>query len=646
MKNIVIGTSGHVDHGKTWLVRALTGMDTDRLAEEKERGITIENGFADMRYGDYSFSFIDVPGHEKFVRNMLAGISGIDMVLLVVDLEEGVMPQTVEHLEILKMLHVRDGITVLTKDDCSDDEEWKELVEEDVKKLLQGSALENAPMIRVSAATGKNIEELKALIARTAGSLHTVRRADIPYRLPIDRVFTIAGFGTVVTGTSVEGTVRAGDTVMVYPQEKEYKIRNLQVHNEFVREALPGQRTAINLAGVSKEELKRGEVIAAPGSIRPSMMLDVWLEIFASSKRTVETGSRVHLFCGSSQLVCKVVLLDREQLAAGEEGPAQLRLEEPAAVKRGDRFIIRFFSPMESIGGGEILDAAAKKAKLSDRIVPDRLRRLHYGTPADIFEAETEERSGEFPQLKTLAGRLSLSEDGAAAIAEELEHCGRLLRLSGDALIHVSYAEKVSERAVRILAEYHAANPLLPGMPREEFKKRLAVKMHAQAAAAPELLLETAEHYGEITVRGSRAALRDFKVALTPAAESLRGRILSQYREAGFEAPPAPEILKDEKDRKTVRDLILLLEGEGLLKKINAGTYMDASVYREAAEAVVDRIRQAGSITLAELRDMMRTSRKFAVAFLDHLDATGITRMEGEARVLARGDPDFQCSLR
>ncbi|MBO5994034.1 MAG: selenocysteine-specific translation elongation factor, partial [Firmicutes bacterium] len=318
MKNIIVGTAGHVDHGKTCLIKALTGIDCDRLKEEKKRGITIENGFADMIAGEYNISIIDVPGHEKFIKNMLTGIGGIDMVLLVIGLDEGVMPQTVEHFRILEMLKIERGIIVYTKRDLVSDEEWIELVKEDTKELVKGTFLEGAPEIEVSSFDGYNIEELRKLIVSVIDDKILKDDSSILFRLPIDRVFTIEGFGTVVTGTLMEGSVRTGEDVMVYPDKKNAKVRNLQVHNENVDIALAGQRTAINLQGLKKEDLDRGKVLAKPGSVETSRLIDVKLELFRDSEKTVVSGSRVHFYSGSSEILAKVVLLDREALEKGD----------------------------------------------------------------------------------------------------------------------------------------------------------------------------------------------------------------------------------------------------------------------------------------------------------------------------------------
>ncbi|MBQ1959524.1 MAG: selenocysteine-specific translation elongation factor, partial [Firmicutes bacterium] len=393
MKNVIVGTAGHVDHGKTCLIRALTGMETDRLKEEKKRGITIENGFADMIYGDYNISIIDVPGHERFVNNMLMGIGGIDMVLLVIGLDEGVMPQTREHFQILTMLDINKGIIVFTKRDMVDDEEWIELVKEDARSMVEGTFLEGAPEIEVSAHENINIEELKQLIVENIDDNALKNDSDQLFRLPVDRVFTISGFGTVVTGTLMEGTINVGDEMMVYPEGKVTKVRNIQVHNEQVQSAYAGQRTAINVGGMKKEELERGSVLARKDGLEPTMMLDIKLKLFDDLDRVVLNGSRVHFYCGSSQVLGKIVLLDRDAAEAGDECFAQMRLEEEVALRMGDRFIIRFYSPLITLGGGKILEVSPRKHKRNDERVLESLRIKDEGTKKEIADIIIKEKS-------------------------------------------------------------------------------------------------------------------------------------------------------------------------------------------------------------------------------------------------------------
>ena len=400
MQNVIVGTAGHVDHGKTCLIKALSGIDTDRLKEEKKRGITIELGFANLIDTDgVHIGIIDVPGHEKFVKNMLAGIGGIDLVLLVIALDEGVMPQTVEHFEILKMLQIRQGIVVLTKSDTVDSD-WADMVEEDVRELIKGSFLEQAELIRVSSYTGENIDVLRQKIVAMAKQAGRRREEKELFRLPIDRVFTMEGFGTVVTGTLVEGMCEAGQEVMVYPQERLLKIRGVQSHGQKEEKASAGQRTAINLAGIKKEELSRGEVLAYPGSLVNSTMVDATLRLFDSTQRKLKNGDRVHLSYGSAQAIGKVILLDCDVVEAGQEALVQIRFDDPICVKRNDKFIIRFYSPVETFGGGTVLNPAADKHKRGQESVIESLRLKKTGTDIEILEQMVNEESRRFPEAK------------------------------------------------------------------------------------------------------------------------------------------------------------------------------------------------------------------------------------------------------
>ena len=372
MKHVIIGTAGHVDHGKTLLVKALTGIDTDRLTEEKKRGITIELGFAHLDFDDGSQAgIVDVPGHEKFIKNMLAGAGGIDLAMLVVAADEGFMPQTVEHLGILSLLGIRDGLVVLTKCDMVDPE-WVEMVREDVKAQTAGTFLEGKPVHAVSARTGEGLPELKKNLRELVRQA-SEKNLRIPFRLPIDRVFSVEGFGTVVTGTLIEGALAVGDMAEVLPTGFQARVRNLQVHGKDVPAAYAGQRVAVNLAGTKKSDLARGDTIAKPGSVRKSLMLDVKLQNLKNSQRTILSGSQLHLYHGSSVRLCKVVLLDRDALQPGESCFAQLRMTEDLAAKCGDRFVVRFYSPLETIGGGIVLDDCPVRHRRGDQRTLDAL---------------------------------------------------------------------------------------------------------------------------------------------------------------------------------------------------------------------------------------------------------------------------------
>ena len=389
MKNVIIGTAGHVDHGKTQLIKALSGIDTDRLSEEKKRGITIELGFAHIdNDAEYNIGVIDVPGHEKFIKNMLAGIGGVDFVLFVVAADEGIMPQTKEHFEILQALGIDDGIIAITKKDMVD-EEWLEMLLEDVKEYFEGSFLEGKPMIAVSSKTGENIDVLKEEILKKCNRESKRREEPELFRLPIDRVFSMQGFGTVVTGTLVDGVLRLNDEIAVYPDDIPAKVRGIQTYGSDTDEAVAGQRTAVNLSGVKKENVLRGSVLAASGAVTVTNMLDVEMSVFNSSDRQILNNSRVHLYTGSKEVLAKVIIMDRDVMVSGDKAFVQLRLEEPIAVRRGDKFIVRFYSPVITVGGGRVLDANPEKHKRNRDDVLADFEILAAGNIGDIIHLKT-----------------------------------------------------------------------------------------------------------------------------------------------------------------------------------------------------------------------------------------------------------------
>ncbi len=634
MKNIIVGTAGHVDHGKTCLIKALTGTDTDRLKEEKKRGITIENGFADMQCGDYNISIIDVPGHERFIKNMLAGIGGIDMVLLVIGLDEGVMPQTAEHLQILDMLNIRKGIIVFTKKDLVDDEEWAELVKDDAMSLVEGTFLEGAPSIEVSAFDGYHIEELKQLIVENIDE--ETLRDDSPelFRLPVDRVFTIGGFGTVITGTLIEGSVSTGDELQVYPSGSLTRARNVQVHNEVVETAYAGQRTAINLGGLKKEDVQRGEVLARKGSLEPSMMLDVRLELFKDMDRQVRNGSRVHVYCGSSEVLGKVVLLDRETAEKGENCYAQLRLEENIAVKRGDRFIIRFYSPVITIGGGKVLDACPKKHKRYDETVLSAMKIKDEGSLEEVILLMARENSDALLTGNRLASRLRLSEQQMEQFLAPLLEDGRLRLIRKEFIMHQDYLQEVYSRGETILSAYHQANALSAGMTREEFKSRLGKELRLADGRVVEDIIRTMEEAGRIRLGEKTVCLQDFQVSYTPEMAAMRERILQLYKQKRFEFPSLDEVLDTETDKANAGHIVEALSGEGKLVRLDYRYYIDRDAFDWALDELKKKVAQNGQITLAEFRDIIGTSRKYAMEILEYLDREKITKKVDDARIL------------
>lgn len=634
MKNIIIGTAGHVDHGKTRLIKALSGIDTDRLEEEKKRGITIELGFAHIpNDAGYNIGVIDVPGHEKFIKNMLAGIGGIDFVLFVVAADEGIMPQTREHFEILQALGIDDGIIAITKTDMVD-EEWLELVQEDIRDYVEGSFLEGKPMIPVSAKSGENIDLLKEEIIRKCDRESKRIEAPEMFRLPVDRVFTKSGFGTVVTGTLMDGTCSLNDEVHVFPEETPAKIRGIQTYGNDVEQAVAGQRTAINLSGVRKEDIRRGDVIAAKGAVSVTGMLDVKLKIFDSSERMVLNNSRVHLYCGSKEVLTKVILMDRDALSAGEEAYVQFRLEEPIAVRRGDRFIIRFYSPIITIGGGQILDAVPEKHKRNRENVLEGFRMLESGNISDIFVLKT--GGHKFYSKELLLQELGmLPETGNREIERCIEE-GKLVELEDGTILAASKFQMMTDRLIQLLQEYHESNPLAEGMPKQELQSRLRDTWHIQEDKIILGAVHRLMNLGTLMDCGKTVSMQGFEAVLTPEQEKLKERIAGIYKDAGIEIPKNDEIYALDSDKRVINAIFDRLYKEGVLVKVDPSY----NISQDGWNRVVTAARTAGaegSFVLADFRDTLNTSRKYASVYLAALDRAGITVFDGERRRLPEG---------
>lgn len=634
MKNIIIGTAGHVDHGKTRLIKALSGIDTDRLEEEKKRGITIELGFAHIpNDAGYNIGVIDVPGHEKFIKNMLAGIGGIDFVLFVVAVDEGIMPQTREHFEILQALGIDDGIIAITKTDMVD-EEWLELVQEDIRDYVEGSFLEGKPMIPVSAKSGANIDLLKEEIIRKCDRESKRIEAPEMFRLPVDRVFTKSGFGTVVTGTLMDGTCSLNDEVHVFPEETPAKIRGIQTYGNDVNQAVAGQRTAINLSGVRKEDIRRGDVIAAKDAVSVTGMLDVKLKIFDSSERMVLNNSRVHLYCGSKEVLTKVILMDRDALSAGEEAYVQFRLEEPIAVRRGDRFIIRFYSPIITIGGGQILDAVPEKHKRNRENVLEGFRTLESGNVSDIFVLKT--GGHKFYSKELLLQELGMLPETGNREIERCIEAGKLVELEDGTILAASKFQMMTERLIQLLQEYHESNPLAEGMPKQELQSRLRDTWHIQEDKIILGAVHRLMDLGTLMDCGKTVSMQGFEAVLTPEQEKLKERIAGIYKDAGIEIPKNDEIYALDPDKRVINAIFDRLYKEGVLVKVDPSY----NILQEGWNRVVAAARTAGaegSFVLADFRDTLNTSRKYASVYLAALDRAGITVFDGERRRLPEG---------
>lgn len=635
MKHVIIGTAGHVDHGKTLLIKALTGIETDRLAEEKKRGITIELGFAHIEWEDGTQAgIVDVPGHEKFIKNMLSGAGGIDLAMLVVAADEGFMPQTVEHLNILTLLGIKDGLIVITKKDMVDDE-WLDMIKQDVAQRSKGTFLENKPIMCVSAYTGEGIAELKqalyTLVCR-AGEKN-VRAA---FRLPIDRVFSVDGFGTVVTGTLIEGCMNEGDAAQLVPSGTQTRIRNLQVHGQTVSTAYAGQRVAVNLANIKKTDVQRGDCVAKPDSVRVSRMLDVKLTNLKDSGRVITNDMQVHLYHGSAVMLAKVVLLDKDALQSGESGYAQLRMTENIAAKNGDRFVIRFYSPLETIGGGIILDDAPFKHKRHVESVIASLKIKEGGSAADRALQIIDEFGMALPNEQKLNAKLGLDAEELKLELNELRDSGRAVEPLEGRYISSRALDVAAANAKAALNAYHAQNPLHAGMKAAELRQK-AFK-NTEQTAADAIIAELCRE-GAIKRAGERFAAAEFSVHYTKRQTAIRKKLLDTYAKFGIEPITVDEVIatfpmNERNDFKQVLDSVV---SGGELVMLTSQICYSRGAYMKACDAAKAHFAEHDTITLAEFRDALSTSRKYALAVLEYFDKLGITRKDGDFRRLNKG---------
>lgn len=625
MKNIIIGTAGHVDHGKTALIKALTGIETDRIKEEKKRGITIELGFAylDLPDGEKA-GIIDVPGHEKFVKNMLAGAGGIDLALLVVAADEGFMPQTREHLGILSLLNISEGIIVVTKKDMVD-EDWLEIVCDEVRQEVQGTFLENAQIIPVSSYTGEGIEQLRQAIFTMIDQKTQIKNLDVPFRIPVDRIFSVEGFGTVITGTLIEGTMKVGDPVTVYPSRIESRIRNLQVHSQDVQEAYAGQRVAVNLAGLKKTDLNKGDVIAVPDSMHTTMMIDIHLTVLKDCDREIRNATRLHLYHGARDILCKIVLLDRDSVGAGESCYAQLRLEEEIAVKTGDRFVLRFYSPVETIGGGVILDSNPFKHKRNDATVLESLKLKEGGSDREKISAALRDYSTRFETLDFLQIQTGIPKEQFDQQINKLIKDKVAFRVSDNVVIHTDYLNRLKDSAVKLLESYHKENPLREGMKKDEFRNKL---IKYEDISVVDKITDSLVNRKVLKYVNNCVALADFEVQ----QDNNQQEIENAFLQGGFSPESPDQIAARFPKVKNFKQVLESLVNTGKLVRVEEKILLHADYYNKALTLAKEHVDQNGQITLAEMRDLMGASRKFAVAVLEYWDKRGITKKVGDAR--------------
>jgi selenocysteine-specific elongation factor len=630
-RHVVVGTAGHIDHGKTSLVKALTGTDTDRLPEEKARGITIDLGFAFLEEPDgLTIEIVDVPGHERFVKNMLAGVGGIDLAMLVIAADEGVMPQTREHLSICSLLHIRTGLVVLTKTDMVE-ADWIGLVRDDVASLVRGTFLEAAPVVAVSAKTGAGLDELRAALRGLAGAVPARGTDQLP-RLPIDRVFTIKGFGTVVTGTLAAGALAVDDRVEVFPRGLVAKVRGLQAHGHAVERAVAGQRTAINLQGLERAAVERGDVIGLAGTLSATTLVDVALEMLADAPRALESRDRVRLHTGTSEVMARALLLDGTELAPGQRGFARLRLEAPLVALAGDRFVIRSYSPIVTIGGGTLLDTDPPRLKRPARLA--HLQVLESGAPEAVVEEHVRGAGVTGIRLPALVARVPFGPARTRQLLDALAAAGRVTLVDRDWSLHADAVARLRSLVTGSLERFHHAQPLRSGMSREELRMRAAnaderVFAHVLAALDAE---------GAVRVDRDKVRLAAHELRLSPVQQTAVDKLEREFREAAA-APPSPEeaLSRAGLSGDEQHELFQLLLESRKLVRVKESLFFHTAALDAIQDKLVTLLRERKEIGPGDVKDLLGISRKYAIPLLEYFDARRVTTRVGERRVLRGG---------
>ena len=626
MKNVILGTAGHIDHGKTTLIKALTGRETDNLKEEKQRGISINLGFT---YFDLPskkrVGIVDVPGHEKFIKNMLAGACGIDIVLLVIAADEGVMPQTIEHLDILNYLDVKKGIIVLTKCDLVD-EEFIELVKDDIREKTKRLFIEGAPIVEVDSVSRRGLDKLVQKIDEISEDIEE-KKTDAPSRMSIDRVFSLKGFGTIVTGTLIEGKISVDDEMTIYPSEKKVKVRNLQVHGCDVKTVYAGQRTAINLSNIKVSEIQRGDVIAQTGSVEESMMIDVNISLVEHCKKSLKHWDRIRIFHGTKQILCRIVPLNEDEIQYGESGYAQLRLEEKIVAKKGDRFIIRSYSPMDTIGGGVIIDTAPKKHKIYDESVIEALKIKEKGELKDILEEYLKLNLSNYITLKELVSYTGEKEEYVkeglnALIDENKVFCVNKYYL------HISHYQKLKEKVIEILTKYHKQYRLRNGILKEELRSKVDNSLKVKDM---DVILNKMAEEKDIKVQDNLVSNYDFEVKFNQKQLSIKKEIEDKSRKNGLNSLMTKDDICNK--NKFYEEVLEALTGE-TIQKLDDAYYIDKIVYENVKKDLLEYLNKNKEITVAQFRDITKSNRKISIVMLEHFDRNRITKRVEDKRIL------------
>ncbi|KEO81361.1 selenocysteine-specific translation elongation factor [Tumebacillus flagellatus] len=624
---IILGTAGHIDHGKTSLVKALTGIDTDIHKEEKERGITIDIGFAPFTLPDgKSLGVIDVPGHERFIRNMLAGAGGIDLIMLVIDAGEGIMPQTVEHLHILEMLHVQKGIIVLTKADTVE-RDWLDMVQEEVREGLADTFLAGAPMRAVSAYTGEGIAELRDLIGQLASEVKP-REVTAPLRVPVDRVFSVPGFGTVVTGTVFAGSLETGEVVEVLPQGLPARVRTIQVHGQTVERAQAGQRAALNLAGVERSDLERGMVVAKPGVYRATRLLDVRLHLLADSPRNLAHSTRIRFYIGASEVLGRVSILERDELLPGEDALVQIALESPVVCAPQDRFIVRSYSPMLTIGGGTVIDPAPirEHRRRREYVLEDLLLREQGGPEQLILQTLNDEPG---IGMRELAAKVNLTEDALQKCLEQMIPNGDVVPIAGG-YVAGDWSMRVFDEIEERMRAHFAKEKYHFTVPKAQVLSQLGMKPKLLDA-----LLGSGAGLARFEVHRDKLGIRGYEVPFTIRDRELLQNIETLYRDGRFQPPSVEDVRTQTKAlEKTLLGLLHYLKERGTLIEVSAGVYLHSEFLELAKSILREKFNETGAYSVADFRDWVGTSRKFAVLILEYLDEIKFSKRVEDKRMI------------
>ncbi|WP_101772641.1 selenocysteine-specific translation elongation factor [Peptostreptococcus faecalis] len=628
MKHLVIGTAGHIDHGKTSLIKALTGRETDTLDEEKKRGISINLGFTYFDLpSEKRVGIVDVPGHEKFIKNMLAGALGLDMVMLVVAADEGVMPQTVEHIDILSYLNIKKGIIVMTKCDMVD-EDMLELAEEDIKDEIKGTFLEGSDVVRVDSISKKGIPELIEKIDTMTEDVED-RNTHLPARMNIDRVFTVKGFGTVVTGTVIEGKINVGDELEVYPSAKKAVVRNIQVHSKDEKTAYAGQRTAINFSNLKMSDVARGDVLAAPDSMLESMMIDVRIKLLNHENSVLKDWDRLKLYHGTREILCRAVPLESEIMNPGEEAYVQLRLEEKIICKKLDPFVVRTYSPIVTIGGGIIVDVADEKHgrnKKTKKII-EELKVKEQGDSQEVLEIYLKNNSKNYPKTSEMTSYVGIDKKELTELLSKLEDEKRVVNINNN-IVHIGYFNSMVDHLMQVLNSYHKENNLKIGMPKQEAGLKVEPRFKTKDIDA---FLNLVEKNDLIKIVNNLVSIKDFHVELSDKEVKIKNDLNKKIKSLGYKDLYTIETLSegDTTNKKVIESMI----GEEI-ELLDEDYIISVELYEKARNMVVEFLKKNEAMTLAEFRDMVGSSRKISMLILESFDKKKITKRVENKRVL------------